>query len=204
MPSVSVSNLELFRTWREDDDLGLDWLLRRLRGEEPQSEAMMAGEALHKALESAKEGEEPCLVSGDFRFYFKADVELSPSPIRELSLEKQYGDLTVRGRVDDLRGRTITDYKSTASFDADRLLEGFQWRYYLDMADCDTFIWKVFVMTPLLYQEYSVIQYHELKQHRYEKLHEECAQLADDFLGFVRELEYSNIPWMRTAVLGAP
>lgn len=201
MPSVSVSNLELYRTWRDCEDLDLQWLLRRLRGEEPQTEAMAAGEALHSALENASEGEESMLESGEFKFYFKADIELSLSPIRELKLEKQYGGLTVRGRVDDLNGKTVTDYKSTASFDADRMWEGFQWRYYLDMADCDTFIWKVFVMTPLLHREYSVIQYHELKQHRYEKLHEECEKLATDFLQFARDLESSNIPWTRSAVL---
>ena len=38
--------------WRGNEDLDLDWLLRRLRGEEPQTEAMKAGEAFHKVIET--------------------------------------------------------------------------------------------------------------------------------------------------------
>lgn len=189
--------------WRGSQDLELDWLLRRLRGEEPQTEAMAAGQALHSALENADEGEAMSLASGEYKFYFQCDSQIEVPISRELSIEKQYGELTVRGRVDAMSGRTVTDYKSTQNFDADRLLEGFQWRYYLDMTDCETFIWKVFVLSERFYREYDVTKTHELRQHRYEDLRKECGKLADDFLGFVRALDASNIPWTRTAVLGA-
>lgn len=203
MPRISVSNLELYRMWCESEDLDLEWLLRRLRGEEPPTEAMQAGTALHAALESATEGEPAWLSSGDFKFYFMCEYEMGLPLARELPLEKQYGDLTVSGRVDGLSGRRITDYKTTQSFDADRLLEGFQWRFYLDMADCDTFEWKVFVLRERLYREYDVVQTHDLVQYRYSTLHEECNRLAQNFLGFVHELESSNLAWTRAAVLEA-
>lgn len=203
MPSVSVSNLELYRMWRESEGLDLEWLLRRLRGEEPPTEAMQAGSALHTSLETAVEGDNLSLVSGEYKFYFLCDDEVELLPARELSIEKEYGQITVRGRVDGLRGRTVTDYKSTQNFDADRLLEGFQWRYYLDMLECDTFIWKVFVLRERFYREYDVVQVHQLTQKRYGNLHKECNQLAQDFLGFVKGLEESNLSWTKTAVLNA-
>jgi hypothetical protein len=48
-----VSNLESFRQFMDDDDLGLGWLKDRLFGSSP-SPAMKAGTAFHKALELAK------------------------------------------------------------------------------------------------------------------------------------------------------
>lgn len=203
MPSISVSSLEMYRSWRASEELDLEWLLRRLRGEEPQTEAMAAGQALHSAIENAPEMETMNLASGDYKFYFQCDDEIQLVPARELAIEKDYGGITVRGRVDALHGRTITDYKSTQNFDADRLLEGYQWRYYLDMCECDTFIWKVFVLKERFYREFAITQVHELKQYRYENLHKECNALAQDFLGFVQELEKSNVSWTRTAVLSA-
>lgn len=200
MPSVSVSNLELYRMWRESD-LDLEWLLRRLRGEEPQTEAMAAGEALHKALEESGESDAMSLASGDYKFYFLCNAEVELPQAAEVSIEKQYGDLLVRGRVDCWSGLTITDYKSTQSFDADRLLEGFQWRYYLDMTGCDVFKWKVFVLAERFYKEYDVIQIHDLSQKRYDGISSDCSKLARDFLGFVQELESSNLAWTRAAVL---
>lgn len=210
MPSISVSNLELYRMWRGSEDLDLEWLLRRLRGEEPQTEAMKAGEALHKALEESPAGETSVLNSGTYRFYIQCDCSIELPQARELKIEKEYGGLTVRGRVDDLTGKRITDYKSTASFDADRLLEGYQWRYYLDMLNADSFVWKVFVMQPFgdftengdLIHSYEITQAHELSQHRYDALEEDCAKLAADFLAFAHQLDSAGTDWTR-AVLKA-
>lgn len=198
MPNVSVTNLDLYRFWRDSEDLELDWLLRRLRGEEPQTEAMLAGEALHDALEKAEEGDTAILTSGDFTFHFLCPVTLGLPTARELSFEKQYGDLLVKGRVDALEGRTVFDYKSTEQFDADRLLESYQWRFYLDMADCDTFKWKVFVMDEKkMPREYEIYQAHELSQHRYEGLAADCERLANDFHRFTEYLALAGKQWQR-------
>jgi len=198
--SISVSNLELYRMWRESEDLELDWLLRRLRGEEPQTENMLAGIAMHSALEAAEIGESMCLVFDGYKFYFKCDGNLELPTCRELPMEKQYGNLTVRGRVDGLHGRSVTDYKSTQSFDADRLLEGFQWRFYLDMLECDRFNWKVFVLAERFFHEYDIIQIHDLSQYRYAGLADDCARLAEDFAQFAGQLDQSGISWAKTVV----
>lgn len=210
MPSVSVSNLELFRWWRASDDLGLEWLLRRLRGEEPQTVAQAAGEALHRALESCSPGETSDLRSGAFRFYIRCDCEVELPQARELWIEKQYGDLVVRGRVDGLIGKQVIDYKTTSAFDADRLMEGYQWRFYLDMLGADTFLWQVFVMDAFgdfaeadegLVHCYEIYQMHELTQHRYEGLEADCRALAGEFWDFACELDRAGVDWRR-AVLG--
>lgn len=184
---VSVSNLDLYRTWRADEDLDLPWLLRRLRGEEPQTEAMKAGEAFHKILESPDFDEQTEVTYGGYWFSILCDIELVLPKFRELSIEKTYGDLLVRGRVDGLTARTVTDYKTTAQFDADRLMAGYQWRYYLDMLDCDTFKWQVFVLNQ--YGEpghYDVTQTHPLTQKRYPGLRNDCLRLAEDYAEFAK------------------
>ena len=208
MPGISVSSLELYRTWRADDELGLEWLLRRLRGEEPQTQAMAAGEALHKALEDCSLGEVTELRSGDYRFYVQCDSSIELPQARELKIEKDYDGLVVRGRVDGLTGSQIIDYKTTANFDADRLLEGYQWRYYLDMLDADRFLWKVFVLREFgdfaeggeLMHTYAIDQVHELKQYRYEGLEQDCQDLAADFWGFARELDAAGLDWRRAVL----
>lgn len=203
MPSISVSNLELFRTWRQSEDLDLEWLLRRLRGEEPQTEAMKAGEALHATLEHAQVDEYSNIEHDGWKFYFRCDCEMELPAIRELPIEKQYGDLLVRGRVDAMIGNGIVDYKSTQSFDADRLMEGYQWRLYLDMTGCECFTWKVFVIGEMGFpQQYEVIQVHELTQYRYPGISDDCSRLAREFYHFAQQLEASGMPWTKTAVLG--
>lgn len=187
---ASVSNVELFRSWRNDEELDMEWLLRHLRGEEPQSPQMMAGEAFHKAIENANLGETAELVSEPYRFYIQCEGSVELPPYRELKIDKQYGDLLVRGRVDGLKAKTVTDYKTTGQFDADRLLEGYQWRFYLDMLECDTFIWKVFVLREFdNAYAYDVTQTHELTQKRYPGMAEDCHRLAADYAEFARANE---------------
>lgn len=201
MVSVSVSNLDYFRSWRADEEADLEALLRRLRGEDPQTEAMKAGEALHRALESVTEGETPELIADGYRFYIQCEAEIELAESREQKIEKRYGDLNVRGRVDavSLVSRNwITDYKTTSYFDPDRFLEGYQWRFYLDMARCDWFFWKVFVLKE--YGDladgthaYEITQFHELSQHRYEGMEADCRRLAADYLDFVRAIGEEKI-----------
>jgi len=186
MISASVSNVDLFRVWRQSEDLDVSWLLRRLRGEEPQTEAMKAGEAFHKALETLNPdaGELFNLKCDGYEFAFTCDCECTLPSVRELKIKKDYPGLQVRGRIDGIYGDEITDYKTTAQFDPERLLEGYQWRFYLDMMGCSRFVWKVFVLSE---QDgyYKVIQYHELSQHRYAGLEKDCAKLARDYFDFV-------------------
>ena len=174
--------------WRDDEDLDINWLMSRLRGEEPQTENMKAGIAFHKALENIQGTGEFFELSADgYSFSVLCDITTDLPPIKELSIERPYGDLLVRGRVDGIKGLKITDYKTTGQFDADRLMEGYQWRYYLDMMECSVFTWKVFVISE--YGEpkhYDVKQFHELTQKRYLGLREDCDALARDYAAFAK------------------
>ncbi len=190
MERVSVSNLEFFRCFVEDEDMPLNLLLARLSGTEPQSTAMKAGNAFHSALERASEGELGTLVWEDYRFDFNCDCNIEKLEIHELPIEKQYGNLLVRGRVDGLSGKEVTDYKTMSHFDADRLMASYQWKLYLDMIDCDYFRYEVFVIAERGEFCYEVTQHHTLTQKRYPDLGEDCARLAAEYLEFISERDY--------------
>ncbi len=186
MLNVSVSNLDLYRFWRDESDLDLDWLLARLRDEIEPTENMKAGRAFHKILEQPNFDEQTELTMDGYWFSILCDISLELPPVRELSIDKDYNGLLVRGRIDGMRGLCVTDYKTTEQFDPDRLMTGYQWRYYLDMLDCDTFTWKVFVIRqygdPM---HYDVYQEHTLVQKRYPQLRRDCAALAEDYRVFL-------------------
>lgn len=187
MLTASVSNIDLFRTWREDEDLDMDWLLARLLSKE-QTEAMKVGEAFHKTMELATTGDVNSLEAHGYRFEFLKDCEVELAPARELSLTKQYGDLLVRGRVDSITGTMVMDYKSTGQFDPDRLMCGYQWRFYLDMAIADRFRWDVFVIRETDDPKvYSISDFHRLEQTRYPGLADDCAKLAAEYAIFAKQ-----------------
>lgn len=187
MVNVSVSNVELFRTWKDDDEKDLEWILNRILHPE-QTEAMKVGEAFHKALELASLGDFGELKANGYSFNVQCECEIEVAPGRELFLAKPYGELNVRGRVDAICGKLITDYKTTSNFDPERLMNGYQWRFYLDMMEVDRFRWEVFVLKdtddPSVY---LVTDHHRLEQARYPELSEDCSKLAAEYLKFAKE-----------------
>lgn len=187
MLTTSVSNIDLYRTWRSEEELDLAWLVNRILGPREQTPAMGAGEAFHKAIEDLNAPEVDVITSGKYRFEFNCDCELELTKVRELRVQKMYGDLQVRGRVDSVIGNMIVDYKTTAQFDPDRLMTGYQWRFYLDMLQAEKFRWNVFVFRetddPLTY---VIADVHTLEQTRYPAIHDDCLNLARDYAEFAK------------------
>ncbi|MBO0912428.1 MAG: hypothetical protein J2P13_11600 [Acidobacteria bacterium] len=185
MPSIAVTNLESFRIWRDSETLPLDWLIERLRYDQPETELMKASKALHKAFELAEEMEVATLAAGDFRFDFNCDCELIIPDSREFKVSKDYLGVDVRGRVDGRIGDALTDYKVTERFDGDsceHLMQSYQWRLYCDMTGAKTFIYQILVVSDFGPPNcYSVRETHTLKTYAYPELHEDCERLVEDY-----------------------
>ena len=96
------------------------------------------------------------------------------------------------GQVDAIEGKTIYDHKSTERFDAEKYLESWQHRFYLDIFDADRFVWNVFEMKNIgetvqdeaVSQLYEVRALHPLVQYRYPALETDCTALALEYLDF--------------------
>lgn len=182
-----VSALETFRRWREDEDQTMGDLIASLTSDEP-TESMLAGTAFHAGLEAAEEGESGVMVVGGYRFNLNIDVEIALPKQREIRASKVYGLLSVTGKFDAMDGKTTIDHKTTAHFDAERYITGYQWRYYLDIFEADTFRWNVFEMKEAAPKVYDVFAFHQIEQRRYPGMHEDCARLANDFYQTLRDV----------------
>lgn len=181
-----VSSIETFRRWRQDEEQDAADLVARLTDFKP-TEAMLAGTALHKALELATPGDYDELSADGYTFILP-DSALALPDIRELRAYGQYGALAVTGQVDGLHGKRVEDHKTTASFRPDGYLEGCQWRFYLDIFGADVFRWNVFEISELRDAAgvYTVKPPHILEQYRYPGLHDDCMDLSREFYEFSR------------------
>lgn len=177
-----VSNIDAYRRWLDKEDQSLDDLIRFLTIDEP-SEAMKAGTAFHKALELAQPGDYDTLFANGYTFHLPEGMLALPT-IRELRAYGNYGALQVTGQVDGLHGKRVDDHKTTARFDAERYLEGYQWRFYLDLFGADVFRWNVFEIREVKPLVYQVAEPQILTEYRYPGLHHDCKRLAAEFYEF--------------------
>lgn len=179
-----VSHVETYRRWLLDESASVDDLVKQITTDDPTPE-MRVGTALHKALELAGDGEHETLTANGYTFHLP-DAELDIPEIRELRGYKQYGDLTITGRVDAIHGKRIDDHKTTARFDAERYLSGIQWRLYLEIFDCDVFRWNVFEIReagplPLVYR---VSPPQLLVEYRYPGMADDIERVVSGFAEF--------------------
>lgn len=191
-----VSNIEAYRRWinweprfEGDEEPSLDQFVRSITTDEP-TEAMMAGTAFHAAIELAQDGEHTRFSAHGYTFHLP-DAEIELPDIREMRASKQYGGLTVTGKVDGLIGRAINDHKTTSKVDLDRYMEGYQWRFYLDIFGADAFTWQIFELKELEAKVYRVSAPQILKAYRYPELATDCARMAAEFLEFATQM---NLP----------
>lgn len=179
-----VSNIEAFRQWREREDQTVEDLIQWITVDAP-SPAMQAGTAFHRALELATPGEYETLHANGYAFHMP-DGTLALPTIRELRAFANYGPLQVTGQVDGLHGKVVMDHKTTARFDAERYLDGYQWRFYLDLFGADVFRWNVFEIREIKPLVYEVCDPQYLTAYRYPGLHADCVRLAAEFYEFAR------------------
>lgn len=188
-----VSHVEAFRQYEADDEAELAPLLESIAGASEPSPRMLAGTALHKALELAQHADDEVfdLRADGYLFSMRGDFELQLPQIRELRASKRYivdGEpIVISGQVDAIEGRRIDDHKSTGRFDPERYLDGYQWRLYLDIFEADHFRWNIFELheteNPLVWH---VVALHVLDQYRYPALGADCQALVERFARFVR------------------
>lgn len=188
-----VSNLEAFRRWRQEEDKSVEDFIASLRMS--PSPPMIAGTAFHKALEMACPGDYDQLSAMGHTFILPDGVLVLPD-IRELRGFANYGPLQVTGCVDILAGKRIEDHKTTSRFDAERYIEGYQWRFYLDLFGADVFRWNVFEIRETKPLVFEVADVQILEQHRYPGLHRDCERLAGQFYDVMSQVapEYDAMP----------
>ena len=187
-----VSNIEAYRQWKNwsplfdgQEEPTVEDLIRFITVDEP-SAAMLAGTAFHKAIETADYGDHAELTANGYRFIMLS-AEIDAPAVRELRAYRQYGSLTVTGQVDGIEGKVVIDHKTTGRCDAERYLNGCQWKFYLDLFGANEFRWNIFEIKELEEKVYRVSAPQILTAYRYPEMHDHCAALAADFYGFASQ-----------------
>lgn len=191
---VSVSDLDSFRQFRDDEDGDLNALLRQIRRLEPPSEPMLAGSALHKALEVLPPDapEVLSLASDGYVFSIECDIAMDLPRTRELKAESvldvQGTIVTLVGKVDAIEGTRVDDHKTTGYFDAERFHAGYAWRCYLMMFGANRFRWNVFEMKPHGPEKvYAVTGFHQMEQFRYPGMEADVLRLLTAYVRFAEQ-----------------
>lgn len=189
MRVMRVSEVSAYARWRQDEDADLPALIAMLNGASAESEAMRKGTAFHKALELSREGQSFDQIAQDgYTFCITGDFDLWIPPTREIRREKEYSGLTVSGQTDALIAATIYDHKTTERFDAENYLEGWQWKFYLDIFNANRFIWNVFEMKEMDEpKHFCVHKLHKLEAYRYARMEEDCRDLCREFRTFAKD-----------------
>jgi hypothetical protein len=185
---VSVSHLDMYRSWKDDEEYPLEVLVSQFKGEEA-TEPMLRGRAFAKAMERAQLGESDALECDGFTFVFEGEFSIESVPRREVSRIKTYDGVEVSCRCDRVIGSMVIDDKTTSNFDAENYMEKFQWRYYLDVFEADKFVWKIWeckedTKNPRVWR---VTNQHDLVQWRYPGMEKDCLDLAREFGEFARK-----------------
>lgn len=196
MIRVSVSNLDKYAAYLNDEEFPLDLLLRDLRGQTPRTSAMERGHAFAKAMEQVGDNSD-MLVAEGHAFAFTCDAEIETWPRRELKAEKDYGGIIVSARCDRLRGNIIADDKTTASFTAggvEKYIDKWQWRYYLDIFNAHEFVWHIWECReietddrPGIKAAWNVFAHHVIRNYRYPELGTECREFAHEYKQFAEQ-----------------
>jgi len=187
---LSVTELDAYRYYRENEDASLDDLLAQLRRETPPTRAMQAGSAWHKVLEQCAWSEADAAACDGFTFRIVGDLELCLPEVRELKgemeLDTPCGPVTLVGVVDGLDERGIHDYKLTSRFDAERYTEAWQWRCYLRMFGAERFVYDVFTAREdERAGEWVITAYDQLPFYAYPNLRADVERAVSDFAAFI-------------------
>lgn len=200
---ISVSDLDAYRYYRDNEDAELDDLLARLRRETPPTAQMLAGTALHAALENAQE-DTAVLEANGHKFKFVAECDVYLPQVRELKGEMQIqtpiGPVTLVGVVDAIGG-DIQDHKLTARFDAERYAASYQWRCYLLMFGGRRFVYNVFVGKEDSANQYLIYEFHRFPLYAYPALREDVEREVGQFAVF---LDRYNVTRTRELIASVP
>lgn len=188
---VSATDIDALRYYRSDEEAELGDLLRQLRREEPPTEAMLAGTALHTALEMASTGDHQGFAVDGYLFSFDTEAEIDLPAIREMKATREYvvGDVVVTlvGKVDAIHGKRVDDHKFTGRYDAERYMSSYQWRIYLEIFKADEFRWNVFEGRESSPKNYIIHSIHQLRMNRYPGIGDDVAREVASFVAFARD-----------------
>lgn len=184
---VRVTALDGF-DYYQSSELGFDAYLTRILGEEGDTDATRFGTQLHEHLQQRDTDFLRRLWVGS-----TGTVELLPPQAVEFQCRTEYafsdvGTVLFVGHVDAIHGRTLIDYKTTASgIDLEKYIDSWQWRSYLSLYPrAETFRYEVFRCNKA---RDKLFDHEWMELHPYRSMAEEVEQQVWQFAKYLRGLE---------------
>lgn len=191
---ISTTTLESFRLWRHPDNewMSEEELIATIKGEFTPTHGVELGSAFGKILEAPEQyvvphgyqcgafgfGQdvvEPCLAVIDRRGVFEAKAS------------KRYGDCDVVAKADHLLGAHLSEFKTTLhSFDIEKYLASYQWRFMVDIFEPALVTYHVFLLSEAPNGVVSLRGIESFNVFPYAELHGDCCALLDDFVHYAR------------------
>lgn len=192
MLRVSCTTLDSYRLFRDADWMAEADLLATIRGDVVQTPAMALGIAFENVL-MAPEAYRVAggYVSGDYSF---ADAVMGEPLSRvdrrgvfQVKTQGPYADLNVVAKADQVLGARIQEWKTTCgSFDIDKYLDAYQWRYELDLFQAASVTYHVFLLDDHGNGVVELRGTESFTVYPYPHLHEDCVELAREFSAYAR------------------
>ena len=193
--TVSVTDIDGYKYFRENERLEFQEYLSRLRRIAPTHPRAMLGRQLHSALENFTRSGSAGMLNKYFNL--KCEVELLRPDLTEMSATRVFrlpGDKLVRvnGRVDAICGLTVVDYKTASRIDLESYVGNFQWRAYLALLpEMETFRYDVFRLGYWPHKDgrYPILEHKDLVLRRYKNLEEDVQSMLLEYVEFLEQLK---------------
>lgn len=222
---VSATTLESFRLYMEADFMPEAELIETIQGVFRPNKKMMLGQAFGRCLEKPEKYRQdagefaeapyyrvPIRVGEEWVEYIFSEAMMQPCldvfdrrGVFEAKATKEYGDVTVVAKVDQLLGTGIIENKTKLSqFDFDKYQESYQWRFMLDLFDGATSVsYNVF----LLHEDkddgsYSLKDIEQFTLYPYPDLHQDCVEMVGRFTEYVKQRGLEDVLREKQATWG--
>lgn len=213
--------LEHYRKWQSTEGMPEQNLIDSVKGVKTESNFMMYGSAFHKILEEPtkyrREGMQPLrarrgkpmreastVYTCNGTVFDSSDVEralqyVDLSALNEVRSYKKFristgDDIAVVGRVDQLRGLSVVEYKTKwGEFDIQSYLDSLQWRVYTQIFDVKCVTYKIFCMKErdslsefANHPALDLIDIHVFELFAYDGIYDDCLAAIEEFVEWVR------------------
>jgi hypothetical protein len=207
MYRVSVTTIEKFRRFMAgaspfDTE---EALLETIKGIFVGNDKTKVGSAYHKLIEGKFEKKNRLYVADGISFTsdqaipalkYSMDHRFVVNEVDQYKVyETNYFPIQVSGRVDSIHGVFIRDAKARfRNVNVEDYYESFQWRFYLDMLDADTFFYDSFEIKGFdalpMKDDVQIIAHEPFECIRYDRMQEDVVYLLNAFLEY---LHFRNI-----------
>lgn len=187
---ISTTTLESYRLFMTQDWMSEASLIESIEGKFVPNQKVLLGQAYGRVLEDP----DRYLIAGGYRCggYTFALKDVQPAlmlidrrGVFEAKAVKAYGECDVVAKADHLVGAHLSEFKTTDYFTIEKYLDSCQWKFMTDIFEPSQITYHVFLLDDHDNGVAELKGIESLNLYPYAGLHQECADLVEEFAHFV-------------------